>query len=255
MKRLLPLFLALLLLAGCVGKVPCDEYVAGAVQLQRAAKAFPAHAALLNQCIDVAKLSGQLCLAGQAVDPTLYQRCMNAVGKLAEAAPGPQGKAQAPEPTPTPAPTDTGDSGASRALKNDVDPATITFVQGPDIGKWPITHDLAASLSGNNVLLKQSATSTWPAKLYQDKPLVGNSWVVANISGKWYGASFEWLAKGAQSRGKYTVAGDHIKYPRAFPADWRPKVGETIYVCVASLSRGGMRSVDERTPFKKIVWE
>ena len=248
MKRLALILLALLLLAGCAQKYECADYTALGKSAHAMEDLFPEYKAQLRQCAVDNLAWGILCGQGYKPDEGTYEKCRELALLLV------QKPAEAPA-TPTPALAKTTPPAASQAFTDDINPATITFVQGPDIGRWPVTHDLTASLSGNNVLLKQSATSAWPTKPYQDKPLVGNSWVVANIGGKWYGASFEWLGKGTQSRGKYTVAGDHIKYPKVFPADWRPAPGETIYVCVASLSRGGMRSVDERTPLKKIVWE
>lgn len=142
------------------------------------------------------------------------------------------------------------------ALADDISPADITFINDPGgIGSWSRTCALHVYLSGGDIVYEQSGTSTWPEKQFQTVMVVANPWVVAKRDGKWYAFSTEWFARGGSSKPKSTICGLPGGAYHLFPVDWTPQPGETVGFFVASLSRGDMRSVNERTPIKLLIWK
>lgn len=266
MKRVLPILLALVLMAGCATKIPCNDYSSLAANLKLLPLLLPegTNTSLLKRCYLEVKAQSVLCGLGEPTDADIYNQCLdysiNAV-KAALAleqntpveAPNP-----APKPTtpPTPSPTPISDQ------RDEIDPAIVQWVGDLSVlpeWPWPIKYDLVVSFSGNDVVLQQEGTSHWPIV----NGTVGNPIVIAQIDGKWKGGNFEWFRKGATHRAKRAVAGDHIKAFHDIPAEWRPSPGQKICFTVAALNRGRFQGkwtweynrVYERTPIKCVVWQ
>jgi hypothetical protein len=147
------------------------------------------------------------------------------------------------------------DPSAPAAMQDEIDLSTVAW-DGLDIRGWSITHDLAASVSGSAVRLAQNGTRVWPdvgKRASDGRVITGNAWVVAQISGQWRAATWEWMTQGQQSKNTKAVAGDHVK-KSTWPSSWRPSRGETIYFAVSGLCRDNHRNASERTPFKKVIW-
>ena len=114
-------------------------------------------------------------------------------------------------------------------------PAEIT---GPikwlhaDVSGWPVTASLNASVGGT-IHLPYSKAKVWPAV----DGVNANPWVIVNMDGQWYAATFEWLRHGQTSKPKGVLdgsMGDHIKVP---PLNrWRPRSGERIGLMVSGLA-------------------
>lgn len=136
-----------------------------------------------------------------------------------------------------------------------IDLASVAW-DGFDIRAWPVTIDLDAAVIGSTVRLAQSGTRTWPdagKRASDGRVLVANAWVIAKIGDQWRAATWEWMAQNQQSKASKAVAGDHVKRS-AWPVNWRPASGETIYLAVSGLCRDAARNVQERSAFREVVW-
>uniref|UniRef100_A0A6H2A094 Uncharacterized protein n=1 Tax=viral metagenome TaxID=1070528 RepID=A0A6H2A094_9ZZZZ len=271
MKKLLALFLALVFIAGCAyfqktDTVACDEYLYLANQLERLEKVLPpelaSQAPVIKQGVKDLKNQAISCAFGEKIDPNLYSKWQQAAILIAQNITGE---------TTTTIPTPTAESTTTTTIpptveitpvdpRDDKSPTDIIWVGDPaGVQNWAVAYNLSVSFKGGDIVLAQDGTKNWP----EVNNAVANPWVIANLNGKWYGASFEWMRRNANTRAKSAVDGGHIKVPHTFPADWKPKAGETIYLMVASLSRGRFEgrwtwdyhNTRQRTAIKKIVWE
>jgi hypothetical protein len=138
------------------------------------------------------------------------------------------------------------DKPAIRALSMPADaPPASTFFDlsrvtwlHTDVSKWPVTTKLDASVSRSGVVtLKYDKANVWPAV----DGLNANPWIFVKwTDGKWYGATWEWLKKGQQSKSMGGKSwGDHIKRPPL--SGWEPKSGGKCYMMVSGLCRSGTR--------------
>ncbi|MEK9943125.1 MAG: hypothetical protein VW771_11710, partial [Gammaproteobacteria bacterium] len=128
-----------------------------------------------------------------------------------------------------------------------------------DVSKWPETHKLTVEMGGGVICLNGGFTTDWPPAQIdhtsgQYKIQVNaNPWVFVNRGGTWYGGTWEWFAVGNTCKPARNVEGGHIKIPPL--ADWTPVSGETVYMMVASLSRGrNLNNYQARTDAVKVVW-
>jgi hypothetical protein len=139
-----------------------------------------------------------------------------------------------PQPTPGPTPDDL--------------PAGITWLH-PDVSAWPVTASLNASVTASRVTLDYDKANVWPGREEAGTNVNANPWVIAEINGKWYAGTWEWLRTG-QTVKNNVVRGDHVK--RApMSGDWKPSSGQRIGLMVSGLIRGQTRNVSERS---NVVW-
>lgn len=83
--------------------------------------------------------------------------------------------------------------------------------------------------------------------------LVANSWVfIPKPDGGWYAGAFEWMRPSQIAKGRYTVAGDHIKKPQT--DGFRPVPGEWYGFMVNGLVRDKRPNHYERTPVVMLQW-
>lgn len=152
-----------------------------------------------------------------------------------------------PTPTPTPTPPDGTTTNAGW-------PAEIT---GPinwlhtDVSSWPETASMSASVGGSTINFPYSKARVWPAV----DGVNANPWVIVNMNGQWYAATFEWLRFGQTSKPKGVLdgsMGDHIKVS---PLNrWRPQSGERFGIMVSGLARTSQRNVKERSNVSMVTW-
>jgi len=132
-------------------------------------------------------------------------------------------------------------------------PAEIT---GPikwlhtDVSSWPVTASLSASVGGS-INMPYTKARVWPAV----GGLNANPWVIVNMNGQWYAATFEWFRFGQTSKPKGVLdgsMGDHIKVS---PLNkWRPRSGERFGLMVSGLARTSTRNVKERSNVSMVTW-
>jgi len=253
---ILPVLVLIYLLfvpVGCT-KYKCADYTALGRSAHEMEALFPEYKAQLHQCAVDNLAWGILCGQGYKADADTYDKCM----ELAMLLVTPKPAAPPPVATDTP-PVDSTHPAASQGLTDDIDPASVTWVGDPaGVQNWKITYDLTVSFKGNDIVLAQQGTANWP----EVNGAAANPWVVTQVSGKWYGASFEWMRHNATTRPKSTVSGGNIKVFNVFPDGWNPQAGDQVCFTVAALSRGRFEGkwtweynkVYARTPIRCVVW-
>ena len=119
-----------------------------------------------------------------------------------------------------------------------------------DVSSWPVTASLSASVGGT-INMPYSKARVWPAV----DGVNANPWVIVNMNGQWYAATFEWFRFGQTSKPKGVLdgsMGDHIKVS---PLNrWRPRSGERFGLMVSGLARTKMRNVKERSNVVMVTW-
>lgn len=131
---------------------------------------------------------------------------------------------------------------------DDIDLTTVIF-DHYNVTDWPITSELQPGAFLPMIELRYDKANVWPGR----DGVNANPWIIAEIDGAWRAATWEWLMTGQTVkdwRGK--VFGDHIKRA-AWPNNWMPKSGDTIYLMVSGLCRDSKRNVQERTQALKVI--
>ncbi len=126
-----------------------------------------------------------------------------------------------------------------------------------DISGWPITTQLNASVSGGSMLLPYDKARVWPTaktRASNGGPLNGNAWIVVNVGGTWYAATWEWLRTGQTSKPISAVTGGGGHIPKAPLNAFRPRSGETYGFMVSTPARTGDRTINERSNVSLVVW-
>lgn len=127
-----------------------------------------------------------------------------------------------------------------------------------DASGWEVSSTVTSvSVSSAQICINHTKAGRWPVR----DGLEGNPWIVAQVDGIWYAATYEWLRPGqvCKSLGvpndhpnTASALGPHIKVS---PLDsWVPKSGETVYFFVSTFARAGVRSSDERSNIVKVIW-
>ena len=130
-------------------------------------------------------------------------------------------------------------------------PVGITWLH-PNVSNWPVTATLNASVTGNRITLDYDKARVWSGRDEVGANVNANPWVIAEIDGKWYAGTWEWLRAGQTV--KYNVVrGDHVKRS-PMSGDWQPQSGQRIGLMVSGLIRGQTRNVSERSNVVWVVW-
>jgi hypothetical protein len=150
----------------------------------------------------------------------------------------------APPPAP-PAPPPPGVDGAPAGFNL----ATVTWLD-PNIGSWPETSRITSTSIGNPpICIHHTKAGQWPVK----DGLEGNPWVFVNLGGRWYAATYEWLARGQTCKGIHAGnIGEHIG--RSPLSSWRPRSGELIGLMVSARARFNTDTVKERSNIVFVRW-
>lgn len=99
-------------------------------------------------------------------------------------------------------------------------------------------------------------THTWPV-LFKDTGVCGNMWVIAQIHGKWYGATWEWLRRDTCRVQLQAKDGEPpFIQSKARPiSEWYPERFEQIGFMVSTPCRGAIRGKrQERSPIYWTKW-
>jgi hypothetical protein len=100
------------------------------------------------------------------------------------------------------------------------------------------------------VCIEHTKSGRWPVVDGAE----GNPWVVAQINGKWYAATYEWLRPGQTCKGSIErdTIGPHTKAEPLL--SWRPRSGEIVGFMVSGHARFGPDSVRERSNVVLVRW-
>lgn len=158
-----------------------------------------------------------------------------------------------PSPSPTPGPSPPPSGGGDQ-----IDPRSITII-GPnatDVMSWGITSQmLKVEASPSGICITHTKTGQWPAIPFYDVQIEGNFWIFAQFSGKWYGATFDYVRPGQVC--KFTTAAemgrDQIR-TAPMDASWTPRAGDRIGIMASAPARYEFRSIRERSNVVVITW-
>jgi hypothetical protein len=142
-----------------------------------------------------------------------------------------------------------------------IDLSQVTFLHA-NVSGWPATSRVErVEVGPGRICVDHSKLGTWPSLVLQGEAIEGNPWVVAQVGGRWYAGTYEWLRPGQHCKTlgatppTSTVAdqlGPHIKQA---PLDgWRPRPGERVGVFVSTHARGSERTLNERTNVVAFEW-
>lgn len=147
-------------------------------------------------------------------------------------------------------------SGTSAGAVNDIDPNTVIF-QDADVTGWAQTASLNASVNGGTVSLSYDKAREWPTaqtRANDGGPMNANCWVVVNLNGQWYAATFDWLRTGQQSKTASAVTGANGHIVGSPLNAWRPTSGETLGFMVSTPARSSERTINERSNISVSTW-
>lgn len=147
-------------------------------------------------------------------------------------------QAAAPTPAPAPAPSPPPSELSS-----------VTWLD-PDISRWPETSRITSASIGNPpICIEHTKAGQWPVK----DGVEGNPWIFVNLDGRWYAATYEWLAPGQTCKNiNADNIGSHIG--RAPLSSWRPKSGELVGLMVSARARFNADTVQERSNIVLVRW-
>ncbi|MCC5843630.1 MAG: hypothetical protein JJU05_05200 [Verrucomicrobia bacterium] len=147
-------------------------------------------------------------------------------------------------------------SGGGGSASNDINPSNVVFLDA-DVSSWAQTATLNASVSGGSVSLSYDMATQWPSARTRARDggsINANAWVVVNVDGTWYAATFDWLKTGQQAKATSAVTGanGHISHPPL--NNFRPRSGETYGFMVSTPARSADRTINERSNISTVVW-
>jgi hypothetical protein len=140
-------------------------------------------------------------------------------------------------------------SASSFSGGGDLDLRQVTWLD-VDVSGWPETSRITNAFIGDPpICFHHTKAGQWPVRDGAE----GNPWIFVKMSGRWYGATFEWLSPGQQCKGiTRDSIGPHIG--RSPLSGWRPKSGELVGLMVSARARSGSDTVRERSNVVMVRW-
>lgn len=153
-----------------------------------------------------------------------------------------------------PAPPTGGDSGLDQ-----IPSSSITWAEA-NISDWKTTATIT-SLSVDTSKGRVYLTTTpkdWPQLAHPSGPGgMGNWWMIAKVNDVWHAATFEWLGVGRTQAVFPEQFNPNVPNPKRLRgglSHWVPKEGETVGFCQSTFARDHVRTTNERTDIKTVVW-
>ena len=127
-----------------------------------------------------------------------------------------------------------------------------------------ITNVRIRDVPAGGICIEHTKARSWPGTpipVLNRTIIAGNAWVFANIGGRWYGATYEWLRPGQIC--KLTVRGKHREpsrevgpHTKQSPLNrWVPRRGERVGFMVSTPTRSGpMGPIRERSNIVMVTW-
>ncbi len=146
--------------------------------------------------------------------------------------------------------------GNSNSSPDGIDLSNVVWLDA-DVSGWARTASLNASVSGDTLILDYDKASVWPTASTRARsggPLNAAAWVIVNIDGTWYAATFEWMRTGGTTRQLDSVRGSGGHIPHAPLNRWRPVSGETYGFMVTTPARTADRTINERSNVSMVTW-
>jgi hypothetical protein len=130
-------------------------------------------------------------------------------------------------------------------------PAGTTFLHA-DVSGWAVTSTVTRAFvdAKKGLVCEHTKAGKWP-------PLgegEGNAWIVAQVDGRWYAATYEWLHPGQTAKlgGKIQDVGPNTKKEPL--RSWHPKPGEKVGLFMSTFARDARRTTNERSNIAWVTW-
>jgi hypothetical protein len=141
---------------------------------------------------------------------------------------------------------------ASGAFAQDqIDPRAVTYLHR-SIADWPITSSLSRVDLSNGICFPHTKAGQWPQSALgepgQEIQIEGNPWVFAQIGGRWYGATWDWLRPGQTCKGERVedLGAHQIRIP-PMDGNWIPNQATQLCWAVSTRARDGVLAGQERS--------
>jgi hypothetical protein len=141
---------------------------------------------------------------------------------------------------------------ASGAFAQDqIDPRAVTYLHR-SIADWPITSSLSRVDLSNGICFPHTKAGQWPQSALgepgQEIQIEGNPWVFAQIGGRWYGATWDWLRPGQTCKGERVedLGAHQIRIP-PMDGNWIPNQATPLCWAVSTRARDGVLAGQERS--------
>lgn len=137
-----------------------------------------------------------------------------------------------------------------------LDPRQVTWLHR-DVSSWPITSTVTdVTITRSEMCVDHSGAGRFPTSQFGTIQVEGNVWIFAQINGRWYGATYDWLRPGQVCKG---VTGDELGRDqiRIAPMDasWPgPRSGDTVGFMVSARARDDVSAGAERTNIVLVRW-
>ena len=127
-----------------------------------------------------------------------------------------------------------------------------------NVSGWPATSRITdISITPTEICIEHTKSGRWPTFRGDGGVIAeGNPWVFANVGGKWYAATYEFLRSGQtckhiERRGEWGL-GAHTK--REPLESWVPRKGERVGFMVSTPARDSTRTSNERSNIMMVTW-
>ncbi len=142
-----------------------------------------------------------------------------------------------------------------------IDLHNVVYVHGPDVSNWPQTSTITDAFEdGNQLCIYHTMLGKWPTTAFLGDASVqveGNQWIFAKINGQWYAGANDWYRPGQACKSPVTAQSIAVDGFQTEPLhSWIPHSGEVWAVMDTTPARNypGVKTIDERTDVKMLVW-
>lgn len=144
---------------------------------------------------------------------------------------------------------------------DELDPRLVTWLHA-DVARWTRSSTIrTVRITASEICIDHTMAGRWPPSSPLGPPDVreGNPWVIANVNGVWYAATYDWLRPGdicramtADQIGPHTSVGGRSEGNPLHT--WRPRSGEMVGFLVSTPARNEVRSINERSNIVLVRW-
>jgi len=151
-----------------------------------------------------------------------------------------------------------GGGGGGRSGQNpadELDLGQVTWLHR-NVSTWAVTSTVTnVSVTRDTVCVDHTKAGNLPTSGFGDIEVEGNVWIFANINGRWYGATWDWLRVGQTCK---SITADEFGRDqiRISPMDasWAPRAGDTIGFMISTRARDSVEAGEERTNVVLVTW-
>ena len=125
---------------------------------------------------------------------------------------------------------------------------------GPNVGVWPQTSNLDASVNGGTINVPHSKRNTWPisSRFAASQRVNASMWGFVKVGTRWYAGTWEFLRKGSTTRSTSAFGGaGHFRPPIG---TFRPRNGEIYGFMVSCVARDDLRGNNCRERSNVVLW-